>query len=560
MSADGGSGSVFSKNGLTAGLEVGSGATYVFLNDTSDTSVRGFGTGTVSLPLSDFPEGTGSLRYQYQNAHGLYSAVFTKTFYVDGTAPSSPTLDASDVLSATGTYAVTWEPSTDTGAGLREYAYEVSSDPSFPSSEMSGSTSETGTVLELPDGTWNFRVTATDLVGNSSKSETKRIVVDSKAPAAPFSLSANGGKTVDEFSQYAVTLTGVSEPSESGSTAIGTVEGTDVASGLPSSWSGTAAVGSDGSFSFAPADFSRFADGFLTYAVRIRDAAGNLGDAVTATVSKSSVPSNGSVSFSGAYLDSTGAVLTVSAEEPLEYSLSGSGLERTYTGSLSASGSASVAVELTNEEGLKTVVATFTDAAGTVTQSRASATLDLSAPDAAITSFESGATAEGTGITVTGTVRDAVGIASVTVNGLSVVPNGETWSATVPLSEGVNTVTLDVSDLSGKRTTVESSLVRVPKVLSFSVAVASSGSVTAEFSTDVNGVGVLEYGTGAESLTFTAAGSSGSSVHSVVVGGLEPDTEYFFRAASSVMGKSGSASEIRSVRTPKTVTASDIVS
>jgi len=73
----------------------------------------------------------------------------------------------------------------------------------------------------------------------------------------------------------------------------------------------------------------------------------------------------------------------------------------------------------------------------------------LPQPHVAITSPSNGATETASPITVTGTVSDTVSIAGVTVNGAPATVSNGTWTATVGLTTGQNTITAKATDGAG---------------------------------------------------------------------------------------------------------------
>lgn len=372
-------------------------------------------------------------------------------------------------------------------------------------------------------------------MGNTSYSLAKKVTVDTTAPDAPESVSVNGGATIDAQTEKSVGVSGKTASSENGSSVLASFTGTDAA-GQPKTVEGSSTVLADGTFQLASVDFSGFRDGFLGYSVKIVDAAGNEGPAKTGTITKSSIPSNGSASYKiGTYTDSTGATLTVSSTEPVSFTVTGLGIAKSVTGILSEAGSVDVSVELTETDGSKETKVTFADAAGTESEAFASVILDRNAPQVSITSFSDGDKAEGATMTVMGTATDGVELDTVAVNGVPAKLTGDSWTADVSLSEGSTTVTAEATDKSGKKASVSKSVIRVPKVLSVKVSTNSSGSVVATFDTDVSGTGNVIYGTDAVNLSGSAPGAAFSTSHNIVVEGLLPDTQYFFQAHASVL-------------------------
>src|SRR5690606_3347221 len=109
---------------------------------------------------------------------------------VDTTAPTKPGTPTATSPTSDTTPTVSWNASEDSGSGLGDPAYtlEWSDDPTFADgADDSLTTNDTSaTPGPLSDGTWYFRVIATDSVGNTNTSDVSSgIVIDSTGPTAP---------------------------------------------------------------------------------------------------------------------------------------------------------------------------------------------------------------------------------------------------------------------------------------------------------------------------------------------------------------------------------------
>jgi hypothetical protein len=115
---------------------------------------------------------------------------------VDTTSPSTPQALTSGSPPASHTPTLSWAPSTDAGTGLANPAYtlEWSLSADFSSGVGSVTTNDTSLTLspELGDGTWYFRVKATDISGNDTVFST----VFSKTILTPV-LRSNIVRSVD---------------------------------------------------------------------------------------------------------------------------------------------------------------------------------------------------------------------------------------------------------------------------------------------------------------------------------------------------------------------------
>lgn len=123
-----------------------------------------------------------------------------KAIVIDTTAPSTPGTPSTTSPSGSATPIWTWTASTDSGSGLATTAYTVQwSQSSSFSSGVSASTSTTNSFTQpsnLVDGTWYFRVLATDIVGNnSSYSSGGSVLVDTTVPSVPGTPSTSSAIT-----------------------------------------------------------------------------------------------------------------------------------------------------------------------------------------------------------------------------------------------------------------------------------------------------------------------------------------------------------------------------
>ncbi|HTO52102.1 MAG TPA: hypothetical protein VMR50_01855 [Myxococcota bacterium] len=197
----------------------------------------------------------------------------------------------------------------------------------------------------------------------------------------------------------------------------------------------------------------------------------------------------------------------------------------------------SASVPLT--EGSNTLTATATNSAGSASAS-VQVTLDRTAPTITVTAPGNNSTTAQASIVVTGTVTDANGVASVKVNGTAVTLSGSSFSSTVALALGSNTITVSATDAAGNTcsTTVAVTRVTGPSVtigspanglLTRTTPITVSGTFggTATVTVKVNGVTATKSGSsysasvplseGANTLTATATNAGGSASASVQV-------------------------------------------
>ena len=139
----------------------------------------------------ELADGTWYFRVKAQDSLGNESVWSNAgSVLIDTTAPTKPRTPTATSPTNDTTPTVSWDESTDSGSGLVNPAYtlEWSDDPEFDGG-ADGSTTTNNTSANpgpLPEGTWYFRVTATDNVGNASTSDiSSGIVIDTTGPTAP---------------------------------------------------------------------------------------------------------------------------------------------------------------------------------------------------------------------------------------------------------------------------------------------------------------------------------------------------------------------------------------
>lgn len=146
------------------------------------------------------------------------SQIFTQSFLLDSVAPSAVQITAplEGGLYNTGSIALSWNPATDTGAGLAitPYVYLVSTGSGFENIVASGAIGSTGADIPLPDGMYFMKVQTRDLAGNTSISPIIQFSIDTVAPSAPTDISVNHGTIIDANTQTGVTITGSGGVSE----------------------------------------------------------------------------------------------------------------------------------------------------------------------------------------------------------------------------------------------------------------------------------------------------------------------------------------------------------
>ncbi len=123
---------------------------------------------------------------------------------------------------------------------------------------------------------------------------------------------------------------------------------------------------------------------------------------------------------------------------------------------------------------------------------------------------------------------------NVTVNGIQAAVSNNTFSASVPLNQGVNAITAIASDKYNNTAsdTINVSLSSLPAISNIVVTDITSDSAIITWTTDQQADSLVEYG------TTTAYGSSESDAslttsHSITLSGLTPGTLYHFKVTST---------------------------
>jgi hypothetical protein len=117
------------------------------------------------------------------------------------------------------------------------------------------------------------------------------------------------------------------------------------------------------------------------------------------------------------------------------------------TDALSGVASVTPPVTVTTQGAGQVVSGTATDRAGNSRTLDVTVNLDKTPPGVAITSPPPDSVGRVTPLTVSGTVTEST--ATVRVHGLAATVSGQTWTATVPLQEGLNTLAAVATDLAG---------------------------------------------------------------------------------------------------------------
>jgi YD repeat-containing protein len=273
--------------------------------------------------------------------------------------------------------------------------------------------------LSLVEGSNLLSIVATDAAGNTS-TVTRLVIKDSKAPTLTVVHPVDGMVTKQDTTLVDGTVTD--------STAV-----TLTINGIPVS------VGGNGQFSFQ----LPLVEGSNTLSIVATDAAGNA-LTVTRLVIKDSKaptltvadPANGlitrqsSIVVDGTVIDSTAVTMTIN----------GTPVTVGNNGTFSY-------VFLLNQ-GRNNISVAATDAAGNLSSEDLFVIRDTTAPILSVTSPVNGVVTNHSSVTVSGTVNDSAAV-TLTINGDSVLVTNGSFSTSVLLSEGINTIAIVATDAAG---------------------------------------------------------------------------------------------------------------
>ncbi len=174
-------------------------------DDAFESGVFSDSANTNSFTHNDnLDDGTWYVRIRAEDVVANQSAFSTTVnVVIDATAPDVPGLPSTTSPTNDQTPTWTWTASTDSGVGLGDPTYSVqwSQSSSFASGISSGTTNSNNFthVSNLSDGTWYFRVRASDDIDNTSAwSASGEVIVDSGAPTVPGTPSTGSASTNDD--------------------------------------------------------------------------------------------------------------------------------------------------------------------------------------------------------------------------------------------------------------------------------------------------------------------------------------------------------------------------
>ncbi len=195
----------------------------------------------------------------------------------------------------------------------------------------------------------------------------------------------------------------------------------------------------------------------------------------------------------------------------------------------------------------QTITGTVSDNAGNNTTATANVSVDKTPPVLTITSPADGSTSAASAISVSGSATDALsGVAAAACHGVTASLQGSSFSCSVTLNVGANTVTVSATDLAGNTTSASISVTlgnaTAPGAPTGLTARPDVGQVllTWTASTGVAGYKAKRSTTSGGPYTMVGTTTTNSFVDTEVVGGI---TYYYVVTAANAKGESPNSNE-----------------
>ncbi len=419
-----------------------------------------------------------------------------------------------------------------------------------------GSTTALGTATVSSTGTWSTTVSLaqgansivakdTDLAGNAGQSSAVAYTVNAQAPVV--AITSTGGQTNNPSQTISGTVTETTESEVAGTTVTLTDNGSTTALG-------TATVQANGTWSTTVT----LAQGANSIVAKDTDLAGNAGQSSAVVYTLDTQAPSVAITSAGGQTNNPSQTISGTVTETLESEVAGTTVTLTDNGSTTALGTATVqangtwSTTVTLAQGPNSIVAKDTDLAGNAGQSSAVVyTVNAQGPVVAITSAGgqtsnpsqtiSGTVTETTESEVAGTTVTLYDNGSTTALGTATVQANGTWSTTVSLAQGANSIVAKDTDLAGNAG--QSSAVvytvsgQTPSVTPY-VSIASAGGQTKQPSLTISGAvrEPVESAVAGTTVTLTDNGSAVGTAK-VAANGTWSTTVALSEGANSIVAK-----------------------
>ena len=416
-----------------------------YLITTSATAPAAGATGwSATAPMSVTAAGAGSVTFYAwaKDAAGNVSAAKSATVVITLPDTMAPVVSAF-TLPATATNLTILVSSFTATDNVAVTGYLITTSATAPAASATGwSATAPASVVASSAGSTTFYAWAKDAAGNVSAAKSATVVITLPDTIAP---------VVNTFTLPATT-TNLTIP-------VSSLTATDnvAVTGYLITTSATApAANATGWTASAPTSVTAAAAGTVTFYAWAKDAAGNVSAAKSASVNISVAPASLTLTVStladGSYtnvgtLNINGSAIDTAGIQSI--TVNGQAV------TVNADGSFSTAVTL--QTGANTITIVATDNAGTQKTDARTITFDPNAPVLAISAPADNSTTTQSLVTVTGTISETSTV-SVSVNGGSpqaAAISGNTYSATVYLVAGVNTISINATDLAGNTATAK---------------------------------------------------------------------------------------------------------
>ncbi|MEF2175665.1 MAG: S8 family serine peptidase, partial [Candidatus Absconditabacteria bacterium] len=468
-------------------------------------------------------------------------------FNVDTTPPSIPTINITNLYN-TGQVSVSWSGSIENGVGLNDYYYEIGDTVDFDGLVFSGYTSNTLYNFSGSDQTYYWRVKANDLLNNESGfSQVGTFIIDKTPPNAPTNIKINNNGIINLSNVNNTTIIGSGDIANNGGTWYANFEDINNLSIFLTGTINNGEIYKDG------INFSILDDGIIDYDIFVQDLAGNIGLSTTGTIDKSTLSPVLSIEFnSGAnYTNLLTGNLFIQSNKEGQYNIQGSGILNSITGSIT--NTKYELVQLTNGDGEKLFEINFEDNFNNTEYSSGSVILDQTNPIINISSHTNNQELTGTSANIQGVISDNIFISELTFNNENLTINKSnqysgTFSNTLNLSGGNNSIGLKGKDAAGNETDFNFNLIRNPHNTLLQIINITDNTATIQFQSDLNTIGYLEYGTDSNNLNYIITGNT-NTIHNLTLSNLLPNKTYYYRIKSSFSTFDSNYSQINSFTT-----------